>query len=85
MAEKQKNANSLTLVKETEAAPSKAAASVPEDGMVHVDYVGPNYHLGIKLPGRHDLIRPREFTPAEIGDFTEKHPEYTHWWTPAGK
>jgi hypothetical protein len=52
---------------------------------IHLDYVGPDYDLGIQIHGRKDLVRPREFTPAEIADFTEKYPSYTHWWFPAGK
>lgn len=72
--------------KNTEAALQEAAASVASVTFVHLDYVGPDYDKGIEIPGlRGVLIRPREFSPEQIADFTEKYQRYTHWWYPAGK
>lgn len=67
-----------------DAALLEAAASLATVTEIHLEYVGPNYNLGIELPGSRDLIRPREFSFEQIADFTEKHPEYTEWWAPAG-
>ncbi len=68
-----------------ETALQEAAVSMAEVTFVHLEYVGPDYTHGIQLPGRKDLVRPREFTPEQIGDFTEQFPKYTSWWIPAGQ
>ena len=43
-------------------------------------YIGPEYHRGITMPD-HTLVRPAEFTPQEVDDFLQKHPQYAAWWS----
>lgn len=43
-------------------------------------YIGPEYHKGITMPD-HTLVRPAEFTPQEVDDFLQKHPQYAAWWS----
>ena len=44
-------------------------------------YVGPAYDKGIELGGTRTLIRPAEYTAAEIDAFLLRHPEKASWWT----
>lgn len=43
-------------------------------------YVGPDYQLGIQMPGARTLIRPREFTPEQVDRFLNEFPERSTWW-----
>lgn len=44
-------------------------------------YCGPDYDLGIQVPGVPGLLRPREWGEAQINAFMERHPKYAAWWT----
>lgn len=84
MASKKGNIDEIEITS-IDATPEEVVASMEVPTEVHLDYVGPDYDKGIEIHGSKDLIRPREFSPAQIGNFTAKHPQYTCWWSPAGK